>query len=66
MGHRDTLTQIFHHAVEQSSAAVTLPPFLNAIRESGPPKGRTLVLGCGKAAAAMAETVAILRIMHKI
>ena len=58
MGHRDILTQIFHHAVEQSSAAVTLPPFLHIMRDSGPPKGRTLVLGCGKAAAAMAETVA--------
>lgn len=58
MRHRDTLTRIFHHAVDQSSAAVTLPPFLRALRDSGPPKGRTLVLGCGKAAAAMAETVA--------
>ncbi|WP_068434559.1 glycerate kinase [Magnetospirillum sp. XM-1] len=43
---------MFEAAVEAARPSVCLPPFLPA-----PPAGRTLVIGAGKAAAAMARTV---------
>jgi glycerate-2-kinase len=51
---RDELFEIFRAGVEAASAAASLPPLL----PSSPPAGRTIVLGCGKAAAAMAEVAA--------
>ena len=48
---RQTLTDYFLHAVSAVSAAATLPAHL----PRGEPKGRTIVLGCGKAAAEMAR-----------
>ena len=47
---RQTLTDYFLHAAAAASAAATLPAHL----PRGEPKGRTIVLGCGKAAAEMA------------
>ncbi|CUW40170.1 hydroxypyruvate reductase; glycerate kinase [Magnetospirillum sp. XM-1] len=46
------LRRMFEAAVEAARPSVCLPPFLPA-----PPAGRTLVIGAGKAAAAMARTV---------
>ena len=48
---RQTLTDYFLEAVAASGAAVTLPGRL----PHGAPAGRTIVLGCGKAAAEMAR-----------
>ncbi len=50
----DNLFSIFRAGVEAASAATTLPSLLPVDR----PRGRTIVLGCGKAAAAMAEVAA--------
>jgi glycerate 2-kinase len=46
------LNQLFQAAVAAADPAICLPPHLPA-----PPKGRTLVLGAGKAAASMAQAV---------
>lgn len=46
------LRRMFEAAVEVARPSVCLPPFLPA-----PPPGRTLVIGAGKAAAAMARAV---------
>jgi hydroxypyruvate reductase len=51
---RDELIAIFRAGVEAASAAATLPRHLPQTA----PEGRTLVLGCGKAAGAMAEVAA--------
>lgn len=51
---RDELTSYFLSGVRAATAPVVLPPLLPA----GAPRGRTIVLGCGKAAAAMAEVAA--------
>jgi hydroxypyruvate reductase len=49
---RDLLTAMFRAAVDAVSPARCLPPRLPA-----PPRGRTVVVGAGKAAAAMAQAV---------
>ena len=49
---RELLTALFHAAVDAVSPARCLPPRLPA-----PPRGRTVVVGAGKAAAAMAQAV---------
>nr|WP_297356607.1 glycerate kinase [uncultured Caldimonas sp.] len=49
---RDLLRSLFEAAVQRASPAHCLPPFLPP-----PPAGRTLVLGAGKAGAAMAAAV---------
>lgn len=54
MSHHAFLSGLFHEAVKAASAETVLPPFL----PKGPADGRTIVLGCGKAAAAMAEVAA--------
>jgi glycerate 2-kinase len=46
------LRAMFDAAVQAASPELCLPPFLPE-----PPKGRTIVIGAGKAAAAMAKTV---------
>lgn len=51
---RDELLSIFMAGVEAASA----PAALAGALPKAPPQGRTLVLGCGKAAAAMAEVAA--------
>lgn len=51
---RDELFDLFKAGVAAASAVATLPPVL----PSAAPAGRTIVLGCGKAAAAMAEIAA--------
>lgn len=51
---REVLAGYFGLAVAAASAARVLPPVL----PQGRPRGRTIVLGCGKAAAAMAEVAA--------
>lgn len=51
---RDDLFQIFRAGVDAAGAAATLPPLLPSVH----PAGQTIVLGCGKAAAAMAEAAA--------
>ncbi len=48
----DLLLRMFNAAVEAASPARCLPSYLPP-----PPKGRTIVVGAGKAAAAMAEAV---------
>ncbi|MCU0843097.1 MAG: glycerate kinase [Thiobacillaceae bacterium] len=52
MAPRDLLIGSFHAALEALDAATLLPPHLPA-----PPAGRTVVVGAGKAAAAMAAAV---------
>ena len=52
---RQFLLDLYHAAVAAVSAEVCLPPFLSAL--APPAAGRTLVIGAGKAAAAMARTV---------
>ena len=52
--HRQLLRAMFDAAVAAASPAVCLPPHLAKIE---PPKGRTIVIGAGKAAAAMAAAV---------
>jgi hydroxypyruvate reductase len=49
---RDLLLDLFHTATAAVSASQCLPPHLPP-----PPKGRTIVIGAGKAAAAMAQTL---------
>jgi glycerate 2-kinase len=51
---RDLLRQLYDTAVDAVAAPKCVPPALARI---APPKGRTLVLGAGKAAAAMAKAV---------
>jgi glycerate 2-kinase len=51
MNHRQLLTDYFRHGVAAASPRLTLPPVL----PTTPPSGRTFVLGCGKAAAEMAQ-----------
>jgi glycerate 2-kinase len=48
---RTFLTSLFEHAIASAQPATCLPPHLPA----PPPNGRILVLGAGKAAAAMAQ-----------
>jgi hydroxypyruvate reductase len=50
--HRALLRRMFEAAVEAAAPARCVPPHLPA-----PPKGRTIVVGAGKAAAAMAAAV---------
>jgi glycerate 2-kinase len=50
--HRALLRAMFDAAVNAAAPALCLPPYLPA-----PPKGRTIVVGAGKAAAAMAAAV---------
>ena len=45
------LRSLFHAAVARALAERCVPPHLPA-----PPRGRTIVVGAGKAAAAMAKT----------
>jgi hydroxypyruvate reductase len=52
MDERALLRRMFDAAVESAAAEATVPPHLPP-----PPRGRTLVLGAGKAAAAMARAV---------
>ena len=52
---RDLLLKMYQSAVTAVSAEKCLPPFLAKI--TPPTKGRTLVIGAGKGAAAMAKTV---------
>ncbi|WP_159727909.1 glycerate kinase [Methylosinus sp. Ce-a6] len=52
--HRTLLRAMFDAAVGAAHPSVCLPPFLEKI---APPKGRTIVVGAGKAAAAMAAAV---------
>ena len=52
MDPRDFLLDLFRAAVSAAAPATCLPPHLPA-----PPKGRTVVVGAGKAAAAMAKAV---------
>ena len=54
MIHRQLLTDYFKHGVAVVSPRLKLPSVL----PSAPPPGRTLVLGCGKAAAEMAQVAA--------
>lgn len=54
MGQRAFLNHLFDTAIAAVSAQTTLAPLL----PRGTAKGRTFVLGCGKAAAAMAEVAA--------
>jgi hydroxypyruvate reductase len=49
---RDLLLQMFEAAVAAASPALCVPPHLPP-----PPRGRTVVVGAGKAAAAMAQAV---------
>lgn len=51
---RPLLRAMFDAAVGAASPAVSLPPHL---KEIAPPKGRTIVIGAGKAAASMAAAV---------
>ena len=46
---REILKQLFNAAVEAADPKLTLPPNLPT-----PPKGKTIVIGCGKGAAQMA------------
>lgn len=52
--HRELLRAMFDAAVGAASPAVCLPQHLKSIT---PPKGRTIVVGAGKAAASMAAAV---------
>ena len=51
---RDQMLEIFMAGV----AAASAPAALAGLLPTQPPRGRTIVLGCGKAAAAMAEVAA--------
>ena len=51
---RTLLRAMFDAAVGAASPTVCLPPYLAKI---APPKGRSVVVGAGKAAAAMAAAV---------
>src|SRR5579872_7201701 len=50
--HRALLKRMFSAAVDAAAPAHCVPPYLPP-----PPKGRTIVVGAGKAAAAMATAV---------
>lgn len=52
MSQRDLLLRMFRAAVDAAAPALRVPPHLPA-----PPAGRTVVVGAGKAAAAMAQAV---------
>jgi glycerate 2-kinase len=52
--HRQLLREMFDAAVAAAHPSVCVPPYLAKIE---PPKGRTIVVGAGKAAAAMAAAV---------
>jgi hydroxypyruvate reductase len=52
MNHRKLLREMFDAAVAAASPALRIPKYL-----PNPPKGRTVVVGAGKAAAAMAAAV---------
>ena len=52
--HRKLLREMFDAAVGAAHPSVCLPPYLAKV---APPKGRTVVVGAGKAAAAMAAAV---------
>jgi hydroxypyruvate reductase len=52
MNERELLLSMFHAAVREAAPAVCVPPHLPP-----PPAGRTVVIGAGKAAAAMAAAV---------
>lgn len=52
MSHRKLLRQMFDAAVAAASPAVCIPKYLPSV-----PRGRTIVVGAGKAAAAMAAAV---------
>ena len=52
MSQRDVLLRMFRAAVDAAAPALCVPPHLPA-----PPAGRTVVVGAGKAAAAMAQAV---------
>jgi hydroxypyruvate reductase len=52
MDHRELLREMFDAAVAAASPALCVPKYL-----PNPPKGRTVVVGAGKAAAAMAAAV---------
>ena len=49
---REILKQLFNAAVEAADPKLTLPPNLPT-----PPKGKTIVIGCGKGAAQMASAL---------
>jgi hydroxypyruvate reductase len=49
---RELLTRMFQAAIDAAAPALCLPPHLPS-----PPKGRTIVIGAGKAAASMARAV---------
>lgn len=49
---RDLLVRMFDAAIKSAQPAVCLPPYLPAV-----PKGRTIVVGAGKASAAMAKAL---------
>ena len=49
---RDILKQLFKTAVDAADPKITLPSNLPA-----PPKGRTVVIGCGKGVAQMASAL---------
>ena len=51
---RDFFHGLFQHAVAAALPSHCLPPFLQALE---PARGRTLVIGAGKASAAMAQTL---------
>lgn len=51
---RDFFQNLFQHAVQAVHPAHCLPPLL---RQLPPVKGRTVVIGCGKASAAMAQAL---------
>lgn len=51
VGLKETLTGYFAHGVGAASAPVVMPGHLPV----DPPRGKTIILGCGKAAAAMAQ-----------
>jgi hydroxypyruvate reductase len=53
---RDLLNQLFRAALDASLPARCLPPFVDALN-AAPPRGRLVVVGAGKAAAAMAQVV---------
>lgn len=48
----DLLLKMFHAAVDAAAPRLCVPPYLPS-----PPRGRTVVVGAGKAAAAMAQAV---------
>ncbi len=52
--HRKLLREMFDAAVGAAHPSLCLPPYLAKV---APPKGRTIVVGAGKAAAAMAAAV---------